>query len=99
MNQRLRFAANFAMTVVAVAAFGWLIPLTLTHRITLIGLVVSLGGFSLGLFAAANVGKHFGVLPAIAVFAACNIAIAVFWVWFVLRITKALQRAKEHPAA
>lgn len=88
---------NLAVLILLIAALGFLLPLVLARRMTLVGLLVSLAGFSLGLWAPISVAREFGPLPAIAVAIRVNLAVAGFWLRLIVRITQWMRGQRPVP--
>jgi hypothetical protein len=83
---------RLAMTIALLGMVGFLLPLTSARRITLTGIVFSFTALGLGATATSWLAQEYGLLLGIAGGFTMNIAVAVFWLWLVCRVTIHLRR-------
>jgi len=90
--------ANLAASVLLFGAFGFMLPLTFARRMTVIGLIVCLGSFTLAGYCASVAGRAWGTVPGVAAWGAINLAAGVFWVWLVFYISAKTRAQSPGPA-
>lgn len=90
---------NLGLTLLLMAVFGFLMPLTFARRITAIGLLACLGGCALAAASAVAATHEFGGAFTLPAWGAINLFVAVVWIKFVLHLGATVQGERQDRAA